>query len=85
MRTWTFFWTTAVGLIPANVIWAYVGVRLPSLHELADRGPGAFIDLPLIGALVTCALLPILIRWLVSHFGLPDSEAPPHDATIHDT
>lgn len=84
VRTWTFFWTTALGLIPANAIWAYVGMRLPSLHELANSGPGSFINLPLIVALVACATLPLLVRWLVSHFGIPVSGNGVHDATIHE-
>jgi len=71
VNTWTFLWTTAVGLIPANAIWAYVGTRLPSLADLASRGPQAFIDLSLIAALVGCAALPLLIRWLVGRFGIP--------------
>ena len=84
VRTWTFFWTTVVGLLPANAIWVYVGIRLPSLRELAESGPNAFIDMPLILALVGCATLPILIRWLVSHFGIPATETQVHDATIPD-
>lgn len=70
VRSWTFFWTTVVGLIPANAIWAYVGLRLPSLHELAAQGSSAFIDLPLIAALITCGAFPILVRWLVNRFWL---------------
>ena len=85
VRTWTFFWTTAVGLIPANAIWAYVGNRLPSLRELADHGAGSLIDLPLIVALVACALMPLLIRWFISHFGIPATETGVHDATIHES
>lgn len=85
VRTWTFFWTTALGLLPANVIWAYLGSRLPSLAELASHGPGSFIDLPLIAALVACALLPALVRWGVSHFGIPATETGVHDATIHES
>jgi uncharacterized membrane protein YdjX (TVP38/TMEM64 family) len=85
VRSWTFFWTTAVGLLPANAIWVYVGIRLPSLGELANQGTGAFIDLPLVGALIACATLPLLIRWLVSRFGIPVTEAHDHDATIHDS
>lgn len=84
VRTWTFFWTTAIGLLPANAIWAYVGVRLPSLEELAIHGPGSLVDLPLLAALVTCALLPPLVRWLVSRFGLPATVPGTHDATIHE-
>lgn len=69
VRTWTFFWTTVVGLMPANAIWAYVGVRLPSLRELASSGAGAFIDLQLLVALVICATLPLLIRFLIGRIG----------------
>lgn len=83
VRTWTFFWTTVIGLLPANVIWAYVGLRLPSLAELAEHGPGTFIDLPLIAALVFCAMLPALVRWGISHFGIPATPGE-HDATIHE-
>ena len=85
VQTWTFFWTTVVGLLPANTIWVYVGIRLPSLHELAGSGAESFIDLPLIGALVVCATLPFLIRWLVSQFGIPATEGQIHDATIHES
>lgn len=67
--SWTFFWTTVVGLVPANAIWAYVGLRLPSLRELALHGSSAFIDAPLIVALVACGAFPILVRWLFKHFG----------------
>jgi len=85
VQTWIFFWTTVVGLLPANAIWVYVGIRLPSLHELASSGPESFIDLPLIGALVVCGTLPFLIRWLVSQFGIPATENQIHDATIHES
>jgi uncharacterized membrane protein YdjX (TVP38/TMEM64 family) len=80
VRAWTFFWTAAVGLLPANAIWVYVGIRLPSLHELANSGPEAFIDLPLVGALVACATLPLLVRWGVARFGIPGRETPVLDA-----
>ena len=68
VHSWTFFWTTVVGLVPANAIWAYVGLRLPSLSELAIQGASAFIDLPLIVALIACGVFPILGRWLFKHF-----------------
>lgn len=85
VQTWTFFWTTVVGLLPANAIWVYVGIRLPTLRELASSGPGSFIDLPLIGALAAIGILPLLIRWLVSRFGITGAEDEIHDATNHDS
>jgi len=85
VRTWTFCWSTAVGLLPANAIWVYLGTRLPSLHELASSGPGSFIDLPLIVALVTCATLLPLVRWLLKRFDIPASGAQSHDAARHES
>ena len=82
VRTWTFFWTTVVGLLPANMIWIYVGIRLPSLRELTLHGPETFLDIPLLIALVACAGLPLLVRWLVSHFGIPATGIEAHNATI---
>ena len=70
VRSWTFFWTTVVGLVPANAIWAYVGLHLPSLRELASQGSSAFIDPPLIAALIACGAFPILMRWLFNRFGV---------------
>lgn len=67
--SWTFFWTTVVGLVPANAIWAYAGLRLPSLRELATHGSSAFIDAPLIVSLIACGAFPLLVRWLFSRFG----------------
>ena len=84
VRSWTFLWTTTVGLLPANTIWVYVGLRLPSLQELAAAGPGAFIDLPLIAALIGCAFLPSIFRLLIARFGLPVDDTHPHDATIRE-
>jgi uncharacterized membrane protein YdjX (TVP38/TMEM64 family) len=85
VRSWTFFWTTAIGLLPANMIWVYVGLRLPSLGELAVVGPEAFIDMPLIAALVGCAFLPPLVRFFIGRFGIPGNDIHVHDATIKET
>jgi len=81
IRTWTFLWTTVVGLLPANAIWVYVGVRLPSLQDLASNGAGSFIDMPLFLAMIGCAALPHVVRWLISHFGIPTDENHNHEVT----
>ena len=85
VRSWTFLWTTAIGLLPANIIWVYVGLRLPSLGELAAVGPEAFIDLPLVIALVGCAFLPPVVRFFIARFGIPGDDVHDHDATIKRT
>lgn len=83
VRIWTFLWTTVIGLLPPNALWVYVGIRLPSLRELADRGVESFVDLPLIGALVLCGVLPFLIRWLLHRSALPAAGDRCRDAAIY--
>lgn len=85
IRPWTFFWTTVAGLIPANAIWVFVGVRLPSLRELGSNGAGSFIDLPLFLAVIGSAALPHLVRWLISGFGIPADENHNHEVTRCDS
>ena len=84
IRTWTFFWTTAIGLLPANAIWVYVGVKLPSLNELATSGAGALVDPALILAMIGCAALPHLVRWLISHYGIPSDQIPSDENSRHE-
>lgn len=75
VRARTFCWTTALGLLPGTMIFAYVGIRLPSLDELAANGAGSLVDPPLIAALVISAAFPFLFRWGVRRLGiLRDSE-----------
>lgn len=85
VSTWTFFWTTVVGLFPSNAIWVYVGVRLPSLRELADTGAGSLIDPPLIGALIASATLPLLFRALVGRFGVAALDSQDQDPVKKET
>lgn len=66
----TFCWTTALGLLPGTLIFAYVGIRLPSLDVLARQGAGSLIDAPLIGALAASALFPLVFRWCVRKLGM---------------
>ena len=46
-------------------------------------GPGAFIDPPLIAALIGSALLPHLVRWLISRFGIPSEDTPTRSTYGH--
>lgn len=66
----TFCWTTALGLLPGTLVFAYVGVRLPSLDELAAKGAGSLVDAPLIAALALSAVFPFVIRWCVRKTGI---------------
>lgn len=81
---WTFFWTTVVGLAPTNSLWVYVGVRLPTLREMAEHGPGSLIDLPLIVAVVSCGALPFVFRWSLRRFGRARGAGRIVNPTLHE-
>lgn len=66
----TFCWTTALGLLPGTMVFAYVGVRLPSLEELIENGAGSLVDPPLIVALAVSAVFPFLFRWGARRMGI---------------
>ena len=60
---WRFWWTTQLGLLPGNVVFAYAGANLPSLRELARQGFWSLVNFPLLAGLTAVALLPVAIRW----------------------
>jgi uncharacterized membrane protein YdjX (TVP38/TMEM64 family) len=75
VRIETFWWTTALGLLPGTMVFAYVGVRLPSLRELASEGAGSLIDPLIVVALAASAVFPLLFRWSARRLGLMKSSA----------
>lgn len=64
-----FAWTTAIGILPGTMIFAFVGTRIPTLAELADENSGRVISLLfdpfLFGLLAAAIFFPVLIRWAV--------------------
>ena len=79
VRVGTFCWTTAVGLLPGTLLFGWVGIRLPSLDELARQGVGSLVDAPLIAALAASASLPLLFRWSARRLGvLRSTDSPSH-------
>ena len=77
----TFCWTTALGLLPGTAVFAYVGMRLPSLDELAAQGAGSLIDAPLIAALVVSAVFPFVFRWVTRSLGILNGTGSDGDST----
>ena len=66
----TFCWTTALGLLPGTLVFAYVGARLPSLDELAKHGAGSLVDPLILVALAVSAAFPFAFRWCARKAGL---------------
>ncbi len=65
LRTWTFYWVSQIGMLPATLVYVNAGTELGKVSA-----PGDILSLPLLGALVLLALLPLLMRrvlgWLQS-------------------
>ena len=60
MRAFTFWWVSAVGLLPIEAAYVFAGTRLATVTK-----PGDILSLDLITALLAVALLPLLLRRVV--------------------
>ena len=59
LRTWTYFWVSQVGMLPATVVYVYAGTQLARIET-----PGDIVSPGLIGAFALIGLMPLLMRWL---------------------
>lgn len=62
----TFLWTTQMGLLPSTMVFVCVGIRVPKLSVVAEKGPIALLDGPLMAALFATSLLPFILRVITS-------------------
>jgi pyruvate/2-oxoglutarate dehydrogenase complex dihydrolipoamide dehydrogenase (E3) component/uncharacterized membrane protein YdjX (TVP38/TMEM64 family) len=63
IRTWTYYWVSQLGMLPATVVYVNAGTQLAQIESTADiLSPG------LIGAFVLLGLLPLLLRKLTQFF-----------------
>jgi len=61
----TFWWTTHVGILPATIVYTFVGSRIPNIRTVAEQGIWAIVDPWLLVILVALAFFPIFFRrWL---------------------
>jgi pyruvate/2-oxoglutarate dehydrogenase complex dihydrolipoamide dehydrogenase (E3) component/uncharacterized membrane protein YdjX (TVP38/TMEM64 family) len=58
IKTWTYFWVSQVGMLPATVVYVNAGTQLARIDSTGD-----ILSLPLIGAFALLGLLPLLLRW----------------------
>ncbi len=61
----TFWWTTHIGILPATLVFTFVGSRIPNLRAVVEQGGWAVVDPPLLIILTATAFLPVVFRpWL---------------------
>lgn len=58
IRTWTFFWVSQIGMLPATVVYVNAGTQLARVDSVGD-----VLSIELIGAFALLGLLPLILRW----------------------
>lgn len=58
IRTWTYYWVSQVGMLPATIVYVNAGTQLARVDTVGD-----ILSPQLIGAFVLLGLLPLLLRW----------------------
>jgi uncharacterized membrane protein YdjX (TVP38/TMEM64 family) len=65
IRTWTFWWVSQLGMLPATSIYVWTGANLPSLERLAQDGAAGLVDWKLLAALAALGLFPWIVGAIV--------------------
>jgi len=58
IRTWTYFWVSQLGMLPATIVYVNAGTQLARVDSVGD-----VLSPQLIGAFALLGLLPLLLRW----------------------
>ena len=62
IRTWSYLWSTQLGLLPGNLVFVFVGSRFPSLRVLIEEGPSTLVTPEVVTAMVVLGVVPLLLR-----------------------
>ena len=65
----TFWWTTHVGILPATIVFTFLGSRIPNVRTVVEQGAWAIVDPPLLLVLTATALLPMFFSPLGRKLG----------------
>jgi uncharacterized membrane protein YdjX (TVP38/TMEM64 family) len=65
LRTWTFWWVSQLGMLPATSLYVLAGASAPKLETIAERGTASVLDWRLMAALILLGATPLTLRWLL--------------------
>jgi len=77
----TFGWTTAIGILPGSMVFAFVGSRIPTLAEIVETGVWQLLDPMLFAILAAAFAFPIIIRWAIRRYQLHAGADPTLELT----
>jgi uncharacterized membrane protein YdjX (TVP38/TMEM64 family) len=62
LRTWTYWWVSQLGMLPATAVFVWAGASVPSLQQLAERGTSGIVTPQLIAAFVCLGVFPLVVK-----------------------
>jgi uncharacterized membrane protein YdjX (TVP38/TMEM64 family) len=62
IKTWTYWWVSQLGMLPATVVYVYAGSAVPDLQTLAERGVRGILTPQLVIAFALLGSFPLLVR-----------------------
>ncbi len=65
ISVWSFWWASQLGMLPASILYAYAGDKLPSIRTLATEGVSSILEPKIIIAFVVLALVPLGLKWIL--------------------
>ena len=60
IRTWTYYWVSQLGMLPATLVYVNAGTQLGEIESTGD-----ILSFELIGAFALLGLLPLILRWVL--------------------
>ncbi len=60
IRTWTYYWVSQLGMLPATIVYVNAGTQLSQIESARD-----VLSIELIGAFALLGLLPLILRFIV--------------------
>lgn len=65
LRTWTFWWVSQLGMLPATAVFIYAGTTVPDLRTLSEKGATGILSPQLIIALIGLGLFPLAAKRVI--------------------
>ncbi len=60
IRTWTYYWVSQLGMLPATIVYVNAGTQLSQIDSTGD-----ILSIELVGAFALLGLLPLILRWVL--------------------
>lgn len=77
IKVWTYWWVSQLGMLAGTAAYVYAGSQLPSLKEISDEGIKSILSPGLIIAFVLLAILPFLLRFILSQISSKRNPSQP--------